>query len=101
MSVKNVIATPNKTHQVIILVLNCSLFVSFDTLDTNVFRLPTGGDFETFHCKLSINFDRSTKLYITTEPPLLGRFCYLLAFLFNISGKHYQYEKRSELQLLS
>jgi len=47
----------------------------------NVLQLPEGGDFETLHCQPSRNFDRSTKLDLTTESPLLGRWCYLLAFL--------------------
>ena len=45
----------------------------------NVLQLPEGGDFEALHCQPSTNFDRSTKLDLTTEPPLLGRCCYLLA----------------------
>ena len=31
--------------------------------------------FEALHCQPSRNFDRSTKLDLTTEPPLLGRCC--------------------------
>src|SRR5690606_6464397 len=48
-------------------------------------QLPEGGDFEALHCQPSRNFDRSTKLGLTTEPPLLGRCCwaqYLFAFLY-------------------
>jgi hypothetical protein len=41
----------------------------------NVWQLPEGGDFEALHCQPSTNFDRSTKLDLTTEPPLLGRCC--------------------------
>jgi len=41
----------------------------------NVLQLPEGGDFEALHCQPSTNFDRSTKLDLTTEPPLLGRCC--------------------------
>ena len=54
----------------------------------NVLQLPEGGDFEAIHCQPSTNFDRSTKLDLTTEPPLLGRcgyglvLCYLLLFTF-------------------
>lgn len=44
-------------------------------LSYNVWQLPEGGDFEALHCQPSINFDRSTKLDLTTEPPLLGRCC--------------------------
>ncbi|MBK6888422.1 MAG: hypothetical protein IPH02_00370 [Sphingobacteriales bacterium] len=46
-------------------------------LTANVLQLPEGGDFEALHCQTSINFDRSTKLDLTTEPPLLGRCCYV------------------------
>ena len=76
MSVIKVIPTPNKIHQVIILVFNCLNFVYVSvTLATNVLQLPEGGDFEALHCQPSTNFDRSTKLDLTTEPPLLGRCC--------------------------
>jgi len=44
-------------------------------------QLPEGGDFEALHCQPSTNFDRSTKLDLTTEPPLLGRCCWVLVFL--------------------
>jgi len=43
-------------------------------------QLPEGGDFGAIHCQPSRNFDRSTKLDLTTEPPLLGRCCWWLAF---------------------
>jgi len=46
----------------------------------NGLQLPEGGDFEALHCQPSTNFDRSTKLDLTTEPPLLGRCCYRLDF---------------------
>ena len=46
-------------------------------LGHNVLQLPEGGDFEALHCQPSTNFDRSTKLDLTTEPPLLGRCCYV------------------------
>jgi len=45
------------------------------TITANVLQLPEGGDFEALHCQPSRNFDRSTKLDLTTEPPLLGRCC--------------------------
>jgi len=48
----------------------------------NVLQLPEGGDFGALHCQPSRNFDRSTKLDLTTEPPLLGRCCYAFALLF-------------------
>ena len=41
----------------------------------NVLQLPEGGDFEALHCQPSTNLYRSTKLDLTTEPPLLGRCC--------------------------
>jgi len=50
----------------------------------NVLQLPEGGDFEALHCQPSRDFDRSTKLDLTTEPPLLGRCCYLLAFFLSL-----------------
>jgi hypothetical protein len=43
-------------------------------------QLTEGGDFVALHCQPSRNFDRSIKLDLTTEPPLLGRCCYLLPF---------------------
>jgi len=46
-----------------------------------VLQLPEGGDFEALHCQPSTNFDKSTMLDLTTEPPLLGRCCYA-QFLF-------------------
>jgi hypothetical protein len=47
----------------------------------NVLQLPEGGDLEALHCQTSTNFDRSTKLDLTTEPPLLGRCCYGLVLM--------------------
>jgi hypothetical protein len=58
----------------------CHLLVGFFTLTHNGLQLPEGGDFEAIHCQPSRNFDRSTKLDLTTEPPLLGRCCYSLCF---------------------
>ena len=43
----------------------------------NVLQLQEGGDFGALHCQPSSNFDRSTKLDLTAEPPLLGRCCYV------------------------
>ena len=48
----------------------------------NGLQLPEGGDFEALHCQPSTNFDRSTKLDLATEPPLLGRCCCAFGFLF-------------------
>ncbi len=50
--------------------------VSVLNITHNVLQLPEGGDFEALHCQPSTNFDRSTKLDLTTEPPLFGRCCY-------------------------
>jgi len=44
-----------------------------------------GGDFEALHCQPSTNFDRSTKLDLTTEPPLLGRCCCTQFFIFYLN----------------
>ena len=55
--------------------LNLSVGLCRHSLATNVSQLPEGGDFEALHCQPSTNFDRSTKLDLTTEPPLLGRCC--------------------------
>src|SRR5690554_61237 len=52
-------------------------------------QLPEGGDFEALHCQPSRNFDRSTKLDLTTEPPLLGRCCYAFAFSFEFKFVSY------------
>ncbi len=46
----------------------------------NGLQLPEGGDFEALHCLPRTNFDRCTKLDLTTEPPLLGRCCYVPYF---------------------
>ena len=58
----------------------CRLVNGRPTIGYNVLQLPEGGDFEALHCQPSRNFDRSTKLDLTTEPPLLGRCCCKLAF---------------------
>src|SRR5699024_10731777 len=57
------------------------MLVSF-TIPANVLQLPEGGDFGALHCQPSTNFDRSTKPDLTIEPPLLGRCCYAVGFLF-------------------
>ncbi len=49
--------------------------VSSSTLAGSVLQLQEVGDFGAIHCQPSRNFDRSTKLDLTTEPPLLGRCC--------------------------
>jgi hypothetical protein len=55
-------------------------FTVTPTMRHNGLQLPEGGDYEALHCQPSTNFDRSTKLDLTTEPPLLGRCCYKLPF---------------------
>jgi hypothetical protein len=47
----------------------------------NGLQLPEGSDFGALHCQPSTNFDRSTKLDLATEPPLLGRCCYAYSLL--------------------
>jgi hypothetical protein len=69
----------------------CRLMVALSgfRVADNVLQLPEGGDFEALHCQPSTNFDRSTKLDLTTEPPLLGRCCYRLAFLSVVGYNHF------------
>jgi hypothetical protein len=52
-------------------------------LTHNVLQLPEGGDFGALYCQPSRNFDRSTRLDLTTEPTLLGRCCYGLVLFYN------------------
>ena len=61
------------------------MMLSGAKLSPNGLQLPEGGDFEALHCQLSRNFDRSTKLDLTTEPPLLGRCCYGLVLFTQIN----------------
>jgi len=49
--------------------------MSSTSLACNVLPLAAVGDFGALHCQPSTNFDRSTKLDLTTEPPILGRCC--------------------------
>jgi len=70
----------NKFSDLLIFILSISSIFyiidpRLDKIAHNVLQLPEGGDFEAFHCQPSRNFDRSTKLDLTTEPPLLGRCC--------------------------
>jgi hypothetical protein len=46
--------------------------LTFRGMRYNGWQLPEGDDFEALHCQPSTNFDRSTKLDLTTESPLLG-----------------------------
>ena len=68
-----------------------SAVVCLFTLGGNVLQLPEGGDFEALHCQPSTNFDRSTKLDLTTDPPLLGRCCWLLALFVVYCFKNCQF----------
>ena len=52
-------------------------------------QLPEGGDFGAIHGQLSTNVDRSTKLELTTEPPLLGRCCYAQLFFHYFAALQY------------
>ncbi len=38
-------------------------------------RVAAVGDFGALYCQPAQKFDRSTKLNLTTDPPLLGRCC--------------------------
>jgi hypothetical protein len=58
--------------------------VSFK-LATNVLALGAVADFEALHCQASRNFDRSTKLDLTTEPAFLQNRCYRAFFFFAVS----------------
>ena len=51
----------------------------------NVLALGTVADFGALHCQPSTNFDRSTMLDLTTEPPLLGRCCCAFVFISSLS----------------
>jgi hypothetical protein len=67
-------------HYIVFLFLSFSSKLSirfsvFFTLGGNVLQLQEVGDFEALHCQPSSNFDRSTKLDLTTEPPLLDKCC--------------------------
>jgi len=53
---------------------------------SDVLQLPEGGGFEALHCPQSTDFDRSKKLALTTEPPLLGRCCYV-RFIYMIERR--------------
>jgi hypothetical protein len=48
----------------------------------NGLQLQEVGDFEAQNCLPALNLIRSTKLHLTTEPPLLGRCCYAFALFF-------------------
>ena len=46
----------------------------------NGLQLQEVGSFEALNCLPPLNLIRSTKLHLTTEPPISCRSCYLLAF---------------------
>ena len=48
----------------------------------NGLQLQEVGDFEALNCLPPLNLIRSTKLHLTTEPPIFCRCCYLLVFFF-------------------
>jgi len=52
---------------------------------TNLFK----GDFEVHNCLPPQNFIPSTKLHLTTEPPIYCRRCYSLAFLPVVGYNHF------------
>ena len=56
------------------------IHVRFLKLTCNVLQLQEVGDFEAQNCLPPLNLIRSTKLHLTTEPPIFCRCCYLLAF---------------------
>ncbi|HET54489.1 MAG TPA: hypothetical protein ENN33_04660 [Ignavibacteria bacterium] len=63
-------------NSIFIFGLNCFIILSpSHPIAANGWQLPEGGDFEALHFQPSRNFDRSTMLDLTTEPPLLGRCC--------------------------
>jgi len=74
-------------HSILLLIFEdlFPCFLSFK-MAGNGLQLPEGGDFEALHCQPSTNFDRSTKLDLTTEPPLLGRCCYVPFFYSSSSS---------------
>ena len=52
-------------------------------MNGNVLQLQEVGDFEAQNCQPSMNFDRSTKLDLTIEPPISYRCCYGLVFIYS------------------
>ena len=47
-------------------------------------QLQEVGDFEALNCLTALHLIRSTKLDLTTEPPLLGRCCYSSFFYSSV-----------------
>jgi hypothetical protein len=58
----------------------------------NGLQIGEEADFEALNCLPSLNLIRSTKLDLTTEPPILGRCCYMLPFYFPQLSKISIYE---------
>ena len=71
------IGTGNEFPHAVQCVCVIDIIFKFDQITANVLQLPEGGDFEAINCQPSTNFGRSTKLDLTTSPPLLGRCCYV------------------------
>ena len=86
LSVFNIVSMSLVTCQNGLLFLVFSrLFVvvrSSFTLAANGLQLQEVGDFEAQNCLPPLNLIRSTKLHLTTEPPISCRCCYTL-FLFS------------------
>ena len=65
----------------------------FSTVGRNIaangLRLQEVGDFEALNCLPAFNLLRSTKLHLTTEPPISCRCCYRLAFLSVVGYNHF------------
>ncbi|MFN6380381.1 MAG: hypothetical protein ACK4WD_13970, partial [Flavobacteriales bacterium] len=51
--------------------------------DTHGLQLPEGGDFGDENCLPALNLIRSTKLHLSTEPPISCRCCYRLVLYFH------------------
>ncbi len=66
------------------------------SLYNDVLQLAEGGDYGTLCCQPSTNFDRSTKLDLTTEPPFLGRCCYMPFFFLLHYFSHSRFNKSSQ-----
>jgi len=65
----------------IVRVLSSLLLVEWSSLVAhNGLQLQEVGDFEAQNCLPPQNLIRSTKLHLTTEPPISCRCCYRLAF---------------------
>jgi hypothetical protein len=47
-----------------------------DAILYNVLHIPEGGDYETQNYQLTMNINRSTNVYFSTNTPLLGICCY-------------------------